>query len=447
MTIFSRLAFSLLGLIAACHAHGADLLEIYRRAESVEPKLAAAVAGMDAARYQRVQSGAARLPQVALLAGTSWDVGRSHPDNVGTGHHNGGYALVLKQSLWSRSNALDYQRGQLGETAAHIAQARTRQELMLKVARAYFDILLAQDTVRSSAVQYAAALDQQRSAERSLRQGTNTPVDTQEAEARRDLAQARQVLAENLVEKCREALRRLLGEAPPPLARLGRDLAPQMPQPADIARWAEAAETGNFDVLSAGIAVELASKAAGKAQAGYRPALDLIVAHGQFSQNGGLLFGVTVPENTVHQTSIGLQLTVPLYTGGATGARIGETAAMLEQSRQGLIDAQRGAAMQARQAYLDVASARAQIAALTIALRSGDATLGASKLAFAAGTRVSSDVLNAEQQVAATALQLAQARYDLLLGQLNLKAVTGSLDMSDLQAVNAYLVDNDAPLR
>ncbi|MDQ2821172.1 MAG: TolC family outer membrane protein [Pseudomonadota bacterium] len=443
MTKLPVLFFSL--MLGCQAAHAADLLDIYRRVEEREPKLAAARAGLEAAGYQRAQSRAAMLPQVALLAGTSWDVGRSHPDNLGTSHHNAGYALVLKQSLWSRPNAIDYQRGQLGEAAAQIGHARVRQDLMLKVARAYFDVLLAQDSVHSSRVQYLAAVAQQNTAERFLQQGTNTRTDTQEAEARRDASQARQLVAENVVESKREALRRLLGDVPPPLARLGRDAVAQLPQPADIDRWAEAAETGNLDVLAAGIAVELASRLADKAQAGGMPALDLIVARGQFGQNGGIIFGLNVPDNTVRQTSVGLQLSVPIYTGGALKARMGETAALLEKSRQELLDTRRNAAMLARQAYLDIVSGLAQIAALQIALRSGNATLSANKLAFAAGTRVSSDVLNAEQQVASTEWQLAQVRYDMLLGQLSLKAATGTLDIADFQAVNAGLVDNAAP--
>lgn len=435
-------AWSMIAALLLCvqQAGAADLLDIYRRAASNEPKLAASRAGLDAASFQRVQSRAPMLPQIALLAGTSWDAGRAHPENVGTDHHNAGYALVLTQSLWSRAHALDYQRGQLGEAAAHIAYAKIHQDLMLKVARAYFDVLLAQDTVRSSGVGVAAASMQHDTAARLLREGSNTRLDMQEAEARRDLAQARQVLAENAVQSRREALRRLLGEMVPALAPLRPDVAVQLPQPADIERWAEVAQSANLDVLAAQIAVDLATKAADKAQVGYRPALDLIVASGQFSQNGGLYFGVPVAADRARQTSVGLRLTVPIYSGGAVAGRIGETAALLEKSRQDLLDAQRNAAMQARQAYLDIASARAQIAALQIASRSGLASVDANRLAYAAGTRVSGDVLGAEQQAAGTMLQLAQARYDLLVGQLNLKAATGALGVADLEALNAYLV-------
>jgi outer membrane protein len=206
-----------------------------------------------------------------------------------------------------------------------------------------------------------------------------------------------------------------------------------------MASWAVAAEHDNLEARVAAVAAEISRREIAVQRAVRLPTVDLIGVHGRFSQGGGVIFGLTIPSNTVTQTTIGVQLTVPLFTSGAIDSRVRQAAAAHEVADDQAEEARREASLGARQAYVAIVTGLDRIRADQQALASSRTTLVSTQLAFEVGKRLNSDVLNAQQQLASADEQLQQARYETLLAQLQLKAAAGALDDAELERVNALL--------
>jgi outer membrane protein len=201
----------------------------------------------------------------------------------------------------------------------------------------------------------------------------------------------------------------------------------------------EAAEAGSPLVQAQEAALEIADREIGKQRAGHYPTLDLVAARGRNSATGSLTAGVAGPGFDSHSSTVGLQLTLPIFAGGAVMSRDREAVALREKARADLDNTRRSAALGARQAYLGVTNGMAQVKAFEQALVSSQSALESNKLGYEVGVRINIDVLNAQQQLFATRRDLAKARYDTLIAQLRLKSAAGSLGEEDVQAINALL--------
>jgi outer membrane protein len=200
--------------------------------------------------------------------------------------------------------------------------------------------------------------------------------------------------------------------------------------------WVELAERQSYGVQVQEALVQVAALEAKRASAGHHPTLDLVATRGLTSQTGSQLSGVGSELTT---STLGLQLALPLYQGGAVSSREREAAANLEKTRQDLEQAKRTAALGARQAYLASVSGLAQVKALEQALVSSQSALESNKLGYQVGVRINIDVLNAQQQLYSTQRDLALARYNTITSQLRLKAAAGTLGEDDLVKVNQAL--------
>ncbi|HMV53655.1 MAG TPA: TolC family outer membrane protein [Rhodocyclaceae bacterium] len=426
------------GLFAALPASAADLLQMYRDALANDSQFAAARAQLDAGRERIPQGRAGLLPAVGLNANTNWnDVDIKQPISAERRFNSNGYALQLTQPLFRWQNLVQYDQSKLQVAQAEAVFAQARQDLILRVSQAYFDVLLAQDTLTVAQAQKKAIAEQLEQARRNFEVGTSTIVDTHEAQSRYDLTVAQEIAAQSDLDVKRQALRQLIGKEPEALKALKSVVQISRPQPDDIQQWVGAAEQNSFAVQAQQAGLEVATREIERQRAGHYPTVDLVASHNRSKglSSSGVSLGTAESSSNV----VGLQLAVPLYQGGLVMSREREAVALKEKASGDLETTRRAAALSARQAYLGVSSGTAQVKALEAALVSSQSALDSNKLGYEVGVRINIDVLNAQQQLYTTRRDLFKARYDTLLAQLRLKAAAGALGEDDVQQINALL--------
>lgn len=436
-----RWAFAVVLGLGSSAAWSADLLQTYQDALANDALFAAARAQRDADAEKLPQGRAGILPTVGLSANSNYndfDVkfqGVQGGDFQRRGNTNA-YTLQLTQPLFRWQNWVQYKQGELQAAVGEVRLDLARQDLILRAAQAYFDVLNAQDALAALTALREAAGQQLELAKKSFEVGTVTITDVHEAQSRYDLATAQEIAAQSDLDVKRQILALIIGKEPEALAGLRKGVALQRPQPDLAGDWVQAAEGGNYNVQAQRLVAEIAEREVERARAGHYPTVDLVTSYGHTSgASASNAPGVTKTDGSV----IGLQFNLPLYAGGGTSSRQREAVALRQKSLSDLDSARRSAALAARQAYLGVTSGMAQVKALEAAEISSGSALEANKLGYEVGVRINIDVLNAQSQLAETRRQLAKARYDTLVAQLRLKAAAGTLGEEDVAALNALL--------
>lgn len=434
--------FSLFMLVVPAQA--ADLLQIYRQAQVYDAAFATAKAQRDAGLERLPQGRAGLLPTVGVSGNTVWNDNRleSNGSHATRRYNSNAYTLSLSQPVFRWQNWVAYDQGRLGVAQAEAQFVLAQQNLIFRVAQAYFDVLNAEVNLEAAQAQRSAIAQQLELAKKNFEVGVSTIVDTYETQSRYDLAMSQEIAAENELEVKREALRVIIGDVPPTLARFSRNQTIMPPEPANMDIWVEAAQQGNITVQIEQKNSEIASREVEKARAGHYPTLDLVANTGRNkSTSGG---GISATTMETDSNNVGLQFNVPLFQGGYVSSKTREAAAGYNASLSTLELARRNAALAVRQSYLGVVNGLAQIKALEAALISSRSSLESNRVGYEIGVRINIDVLNAEQQVFVTRRDLARAYYDTLLARLKLKEAVGSLDESDLEEINAMLKEGSS---
>ena len=420
-------------LLGAASLHAEDLLATYRLAQQSDPTLRAAEAGNQAAQQGRAQSRAALLPQVNASA----NVTQNSHDITGVGttdYESTGYSVSLVQSLYHHDYYKQLQVADAGIAKANAQYEAARQGLILRVAEAYFNLLAAQDNLASAEASKRAIDQQLRQTQQRFEVGLTAITDVHEAQAGYDATVAAEIAARNGLDIAREALREITGQEPLALSTLQEEMPLLTPEPADIGQWVERAREQNLSLVAAEAAARAAVEELRRREAGHYPTLDLVANH-SYSDTTDL--PVTGNEST--NTSIGVQLSVPIYSGGLTTAQSREARALLSQAQEALEAQRRATEREVRSAYLGITAGIGQVNARKQALSSAQTALEATQTGFEVGTRTAVDVLNAQQVRYSAQSNYARARYDYLLATLKLKQAAGSLSEEDLTLVNGWL--------
>ncbi len=416
----------------------ADLIQTYRDAAVNDAQYAGARNQLLAGRERYPQGLSLLLPQVSATASyTRFNVKVAEVAPFGgaeSTYNQRAYGLTLSQPLFRWANWQQYKQGELSVIASEAQFAQSQQDLIVRVTQAYFDVLFAQDSIDFATGQKAAVSEQLASAKRNFEVGTTTITDTNEAQARFDLADAQEIAARSNYDVARAALQQIIGRPPGTLSPLVRDVELSAPLPLELERWVSSAETQSYVVAQNQANFEIARRQIDVNRAGHLPTVDLIANRSYNNANSALN---AVQSQTVN--SIGVQLSIPLYTGGATSSRVRESIALADRAENDLDFARRAAAQNARTSYFAVTSGLAQVRALQAAEISSKSALDSNKLGYQVGVRTNIDVLNAQQQLFLTQRDLSRARYDVLLNGLRLKSAAGSLVEEDLQRINALL--------
>ncbi|MBW8457758.1 MAG: TolC family outer membrane protein [Thiobacillus sp.] len=425
--------FIALTLALAPAAHATNLVDVFRDAQAYDAQYAAARAAREAGQEKAVQGRAGLLPNVNLGGNVRYNSLESSLPDGDADYDSNSLALTAAQPVYRKQNQVQYAQAKEQVKIADMQLKVAEQDLILRVAQAYFDVLESQDNIAFIDAQKSAITEQLAFAKRNFEVGTATITDTHEAQARFDLAVAQEIAEQNSLNIRLRALEKLIGKPPGTLDTL-TDPALLKGGPGSIDEWAARAVEGNLQAEIQRIAKTIADQEVERNRAGHHPTLDAVAS---YAINNGQNFGPQQVDTRV--ASVGLELNLPIYQGGLTSSRVREAVANQEKARQDVEVATREAGLQARQAWLNVNSGVARVRALEQALVSTKAQLDSTKLGLEVGVRTNLDVLDAEQQVLSAQRDLAGARYASLLSGLSLKAAVGTLSPADLAEIDQYL--------
>jgi outer membrane protein len=435
---------------ASVPVSGADLLQIYHDALANDATYASARATRDAGLENLPQGLAQILPTINATAfGQANNVDIKFNDVAGTGAGgesvrvgpSSGFNVTLTQPLFNWQNFQVYKEAGFKAAQAEALFGQATQDLIVRVAQAYFDVLASQDGLTFIQGQKVAIAEQLAQAKRNFEVGTATITDTHEAQARFDLATSQEIAAQSDLEIKKRALQQIVGKFPEQLVPLKPSIELNPPKPDSMEDWAAAASMQSYPVRAQEAVVEVAIREIERVRAGHLPTVNIVGNAGVTSQGISSTATVNAASDS-RNLNIGLQLAIPLYAGGNVSSQVRQAVANREKAQQDLESARRTAALSARQSYLGVTNGMAQVKALEAALVSSRSALDSNKLGYEVGVRINIDVLNAQQQVFSTLRDLSRARYDTILNGLRLKSASGTLTDGDVEEINRLLGAN-----
>ncbi|MBZ0071597.1 MAG: TolC family outer membrane protein [Gammaproteobacteria bacterium] len=430
-------ALTCAGLSGAAQAD--SLYEIYQLAQERDPTLRAAAAARDATLEVRPQSRAGLLPIIGLsgdVSRNSYEKRNPLPGETDTTFStNQSYGLNLTQPVfrWDRWVALDQADSLVTQAQAQFGAAE--QDLMVRTAERYFAVLAAQDLVRLAGKEKESIGRQLEQAQQRFEVGLSAITDVQEAQARYDTTVADEIRAQNQLDSTREQLREIIGEPRENLDPVrDTDFRLVAPEPQAQQNWVDTALQQNPSLAAARAGSEAARQQIEIARSGHYPTLDANASYTYQESNFGGVFPLERNDG-----SIGLQLAVPLYQGGAVNSRTREARFRFDEAREQLDVTQRAIERQTRDAYRGVVTGISEVRAAEQARTSSTTALEAAETGFEVGTRTIVDVLDAQRALTLAELNLSQTRYDYLLNSLRLKQAAGTLAPADLEAMTGWL--------
>jgi outer membrane protein len=440
-TLIRSVLLAELALTSSAWASSQSLLDIYQEAKANDPQLASADSANQAAQEIIEQAKAGYRPSVNFLAGASANrtdlkiVGNQAPFPGGRNNFEGYQAqLQARQPIFRKENLerIDQSKVQvsIADKQYHLAQ----QGLMLRTTQAYFDMLLAQDRIRLIDAQKKAIQRQLQQAKATFEVGSATITDVNEAQARYDLIAAQELSALNEMEIARRSLQAITGKLPEQLAAVREDIQ-VTPSLKPMQEWQDVTNASNLNIQIQQESIQVSDKDIEIARAGHYPSVDAVASYQDSYSNGGQYgFG-----SDLTSASIGVEVSIPLYQGGAATSRVRQAAFNRQKAVDDLQNALRQTTLETQRAYLNLNTSIGQVKALEQALKSSQSQMDSTQLGYEVGIRTSVDVLNAQQQYFSANRDLLQARYNYLVNIIRLKTASGIVSEADLQDIDQQL--------
>lgn len=445
------------GFAAASPAIAADLLAVYQLAQQNDPEIATAEANYRAAAERSPQARAAYLPQITASAeygntqsasdGEQFFAGTIFRSDSESDTDTTSWSVDLRQTIfnWATVNQIQQASAEVARAEAEFRAAQ--QQLIIRVAESYFNLLAAQDSLAAAEVNKEAIGRQLDQAKKRFEVGLIAVTDVQESQAAFDQATAEAIAAERTVNSARENLRAVIGEYidEPEAPTAAMPLV--SPQPDSIDTWVTQALEQNLTVVANRFALESAEQNTDIRRAGHYPTLDLVASHSESEDefdSSSFDFDTNTRNfgtggNNGERDYIGLQLNVPIFSGGATRSQTKEAAYLESAARSSLKQAMRTAEAQTRDTYLGVISDIARVQALKQAYESAQTALRATEAGYEVGTRTAVDVLDARRNELNALINFQRARYDYVLNTLRLKQAAGMLTAEDVAEVSKWM--------
>lgn len=435
-----------IGIQSLSTLQAADLMSIYQEALAQDTQYRSARAAYQAAQEKLIQGRAGFLPTITLSG--SRTIQQVDANNVFTGVsninpqevtiHGRGVVLSATQPIFRMENIVIYQQSKTEVSRADAQFIVAGQDLILRVAQAYFDVLDAQVDVEVAEAQKKAILKQLEQAKRNFEVGVSTIVDTNEAQARYDLTTSQEIAARNALEIRKRTLQGIIDRLPENLAG-AREIASNLTslRYSSMDEWVRTAEEKNFALKIQQAAYEIAAQEVKKVWSQHYPTVDLVAQYSDQTGVGGAITGRGID---LISKSIGVQLSVPLFQGFSVQSRVREVLALQNRALHDLENTRRSITLQVRQQFLNVTNGIAQVKALKQALLSSKSQLDSTILGQEVGVRTEVDVLNAQQQMYSARRDLAKAYHSYLMSRLRLSAEAGELDEEVLKEINALLL-------
>ncbi len=442
--------------LAASAAYGqiANLIDIYHAALKSDPKFQQALAQRDIAQQQLPLSVAALLPQINLQGNAGYTKTKIHGDNIfntvsgGYSNINAtnktknlGFTVTLSQTIFNFTNWMNLASAKNSVKSAYATYTAAVQTLIQQTVKAYFAVLLAKETLDDTAAEKRAFYRQYIQAKESYEVGVKTITDMYNAKASYDSSVAKYVTAENNLEDARENLRAITGIYYPHIAGINR-IPLLKPNPTNINKWSQTATRYNWSLIAARYTMLANQDNIKAAFGGHLPSLNLT---GSYSNNYNS--NVDVPgSNRMENTEVGLQLNLPIFSGGQVTAQVKQAIAEYDLSAGQYQQTYRSTVNDARQAYLGVISGISKIQADKQTLLSNRSTLKGMEEGYKVGTQTMTNVLIAESQLYSTERQYALDRNQYINNLIDLKLAAGTLTVNDVMQLNTFLSDHPAKL-
>jgi len=434
--IRSLMAALLLSLFQGVQA--GDLMTVYELAVKNDPQLQVAAEQLNAVRETKNLARAQLLPTIGLGANYDYihsDLKTRLGQSVdSTNKYNErSLGLNLTQPIYRRNFLVQLEQADSTIAQAEAQYAAAEIDLMVRTVIAYFNVLSAEDDLRVAKAELEATGRQLEQAQQRFDVGLIAITDVHEAKAANDNSRARVIVAENNQDNAWEALFEIIGPQPKTvLAKLGEDLQLKPPVPNELQEWSDTAQQQNYDIIASLNNLESVRQQIEVSRSGHYPTLDLV---------GG--YNINRNENEFGTEAdigiIGLELALPLYTGGAVTSQTNQDRANYRAAQQGLDQTRRAVNRQVRNAFRGVLSAISEVEALRAATISAKSALDSTEAGYEVGTRTIVDVLNVQGNLFSSQRDFLQSRYDYILNGLSLKSAAGNLSVEDLQRANAWL--------
>ena len=452
----------------------ASLLEVYQQALQNDPRIHEAEARRMAALEAEPQARGLYLPQIDFIG--SW----SETDQSGSGVTNQlvfvdddmdpmtpdvpeiipitftqvsrdetkRWQISLRQTIFRWDQIVGLRRADKLVAKAEADREAAQQDLIVRVGQTYFDVLAAEDRLTSLHANRQAIARQLEQAKQRFEVGLIAITDVQESQAAHDQAVADEIAAKRTLATAREFLREITGQYVESLSAPGEDFPMRAPDPASANGWVDLALGQNLTLVSSRLDEKLARDEISFRRNGHYPTIDLVASTSDFdsvSERNNNNLGFLDANSNFDTDSIGIQFSVPIFSGGITSSRVREAVYLHTASREQLQRVTRETERQTRDAYLGVLSEMSRVDALKQAVQSSTTALEATQAGFEVGTRTIVDVLNSQFSLYRSITLFYQARYDYLLNVLRLKQAAGNLQIQDLENIDRWLTDRPTP--
>jgi outer membrane protein len=428
-------------------ASALDLSEALALAQDYDTTFQAAYANYLATIEASPQSTAAALPQISFNA----NVQRGRVENErddgtvnNSDNNSDGYALNLNQVIYDKSVFDNMAQGDAIAAKALADVENAKQDTILRVATAYFDVLTAIKTLETATAEKKAIGKQLEQSKERFNVGISAITDVKEQQASYDVAAADVIIADNQLSNKREGLRVIINVYPENLKVVRKKIPLVIPQPNDIDAWQKTSLSSNLSLLSAKYAVDAAQSAYSSSKGGHYPTLGLNASYGVVNADFRLLQGLPIPANENTDTRMILNLDIPIYSGGFTSSQVRQKLSELNQTKALQEQEKRRTVALSRSAYLSLQADIAQVKARHQAVISTQTSLDASTAGYEAGTRTTVDVLLSQRLLYSSQRDYAVARHTYITDILELKRVAGMLTVRDVDDVNKWLVPRPA---
>ncbi|WP_233281714.1 TolC family outer membrane protein [Pseudomonas tructae] len=406
----------------------------YRNALAYDAQFSAARALSQARDEEPALALSALLPSISLDAQVNWSQAWSQTADASLKHRRqtNSYGVQLRQPVFRWQSWVQYQQGQQQQALGRLQLGVAAQALIVRVAKAYFDVLSANEVLGVLSRQREVDAEQLAGAKKQFELGGVSIADVHEARASFDLVSARLVAARSALGLACHELSRITGVPVGALRGGASRLGPVRLLPAEADVWVVSAMRNSLEVQVQEVLVAVAKYEVQSRKAEHLPSVDLVASKNvQQAPNAGIERGGAA--------NIGLRMSMPLYAGGGTSAGVRKAKALAARAEYELEDARRAAASLAREAWAGVIDGNEQVRALEAAKISAESALAANQLGYKVGVRTGRDVLEMQSQYSETLQRLSSARFGTLLAQLRLKAAVGALSEADLAEVSGLL--------
>jgi outer membrane protein len=442
-----------LGLTGVTTAHAEDLMAVYRQAVQADPIVKQAEAQNRIGHEGMVQSRAVLLPQI----GGSVSYGYSHGTHVDstiqtpngpvldnnfnyTGGSSRTESVGLQQVLFDLGKFAQLKASKANAASSQAQYTAAEQDLILRVAQAYFTVLTDEQNVTFAQANEKALQKQLDQAQAKYHVGFAPITDVVDAKAQHETAVAQVITAENAVFNDRQALAQITGAPVKSLDPLSDTLPMQAPQPDNMESWVQVALASNPSLQAQRDLVQSAQSNVTVARAGHLPTLNASVSYARNPAWGGAGLPSNVRANSRDQgTTVGIVLDVPLFSGGATQSGVREAIARRDQAHDVLEQDRRTVISNTRSAFNAIKAGISSVKAQKAAVESAKIALDGTEAGYKIGTQTIVNLLIAQENYFQAQSAYSQARHALVVNQLNLKFAAGTLSVQDLAAVNALL--------